>query len=157
MGQAPGKPQPNRVLTDNRRARHEYNFEEIFEAGLVLLGSEVKSLRAGNANLSEAWVRLDPDGAVLVGCHIAPYSEANRNNHEPMRPRRLLLNRHELLKLKRGIQQRGFTVIPVKIYLKGSRIKLEIALAKGKQLHDKRESIKQRDARREMDRARRER
>lgn len=154
MGQAP-KRAPNRVLSDNRRVRHEYTLEETFEAGLSLLGSEVKSLRAGNANLSEAWIRLDPDGAMLVGCHIAPYTEANRMNHEPVRARRLLLNKHELLKLKRGVRQRGNTIVPVKVYLKGSRIKLEIALAKGKKLHDKRESLKQRDAQREMDRARR--
>lgn len=155
MSAAQGKPQPNRVLTDNRRVRHEYLLEDSFEAGLVLLGSEVKSLRAGNANLGEAWIRLDPDGATLVGCHIAPYFEANRMNHEPLRERRLLLHAHELLKLQRGVRQRGYTIVPVKLYLKGARIKLEIALAKGKQLHDKRQALKQRDAKREMERARR--
>jgi SsrA-binding protein len=155
MGQTQGKPQRDRVLIDNRRVRHEYILEESFEAGLVLLGSEVKSLRAGNANLNEAWIRLDRDGALLVGCHIAPYTEASRENHEPMRERRLLLHGHELLKLQKGIRLRGNTIVPVKLYLKGSRIKVEIALAKGKKLHDKRETLRQRDAQREMDRARR--
>ncbi|MEQ1505452.1 MAG: SsrA-binding protein SmpB [Myxococcota bacterium] len=149
-----------RILTDNRRVRHEYHLEETFEAGLALLGSEVKSLRMGNANLTEAWIRIDIRGglivgASLVGAHIAPYTEANRMNHEPMRDRRLLLHGHELVKLHKGVRQRGMTVVPVKLYLKGSRIKVEIALARGKKLHDKRETLKARDARREMDRARR--
>ncbi len=146
------KVDPNavRVLVENRRARHEYHLEELFEAGLALLGSEVKSLRAGQANLAEAWVRLAPDGAWLMGAHIAPYVEANRQNHEPLRPRRLLLHASELAKLERGTKREGMTIVPVRLYLKGSRVKLEIALAKGKKLHDKREAIKERDAKREM-------
>jgi SsrA-binding protein len=144
-----------RVLIENRRVRHEYLLEDSFEAGISLLGSEVKSLRAGNANLAEAWIRLDPVGATLVGSHISPYPQANRQNHEPMRERRLLLHHHELLKLERGVRQKGMTVVPVRLYLKGSRVKLEIALARGKKLHDKRDTLRQRDAQREMDRARR--
>ena len=151
------KPDPDaiRILVDNRRVRHEYLLLDLFEAGLALLGSEVKSLRAGNGNLAEAWVRLAPDGAWLMGCHIAPYVEANRQNHEPVRPRRLLLHDHELAKLERGTKLQGMTIVPVRLYLKGSRIKIEIALAKGKKLHDKRETLKARDAKREMARARR--
>ncbi|MEZ4241874.1 MAG: SsrA-binding protein SmpB [Myxococcota bacterium] len=149
------RPPTVRVLIENRRVRHEYTLEDTFEAGVALLGSEVKSLRAGNANLAEAWIRLDRDGATLVGSHISPYAEANRQNHEPLRERRLLLHSHELLKLERGVRQKGMTVVPVRLYLKGSRVKLEIALARGKKLHDKRESLKERDARREMDRSRR--
>jgi len=144
----------DRVLIDNRRVRHEYELVETLEAGLSLLGSEVKSLRQGNANLAEAYVRLQDEGASLVGCYIAPYAEANRQNHEPVRPRRLLLHRHELTKLERAVKQRGMTVVPVKMYLKDRRIKLEIALARGKKMHDKRHDLKARDARREMDRQR---
>ena len=144
-----------RVLIDNRRVRHDFQLIDTFEAGVALLGSEVKSIRLGNATLGEAYVRIGDDGAWLVGCYIAPYVEANRENHEPTRQRRLLLHRHELLKLERGIRQKGMTVVPVKLYLKGSRIKLEIALARGKQHQDRRQDLKERDARREMDRARR--
>jgi len=150
----PAENPPIRLLIDQRRARFEYHLDEVFEAGIALLGSEVKSLRAGNANLAEAWVSVDESGAWLHGCHIAPYTEANRLNHEPLRKRRLLLHRHEIVKLRRGIHQGGMTVIPLKLYLKGSRIKLEIALAKGKKLHDKREAVKERDARREIARSR---
>ncbi len=154
MARVTGDAAPIRVLIDQRRARFEYHLHEVFEAGIALVGSEVKSLRAGNANLAEAWVSVDETGAWLHGCHIAPYTEANRLNHEPLRKRRLLLHRHEIVKLRRGIAQGGLTAIPVKLYLKGSRIKLEIALAKGKKLHDKRESVKERDARREIARSR---
>jgi SsrA-binding protein len=155
MAQNADKADPIRVLIDNRRVRHEFTLDESFEAGMVLLGSEVKSLRAGNANLAEAWIRIDDRGAALVGCHIAHYVEANRQNHETMRDRRLLLHHHELAKLHRGVRQRGMTVVPVRLYLKGSRIKIEIALGKGKKLHDKRETLRQRDAQKEMNRARR--
>ncbi|MEO0601692.1 MAG: SsrA-binding protein SmpB [Myxococcota bacterium] len=144
----------DRVLIDNRKVRHEYELIETLEAGMALLGSEVKSLRQGNANLTEAYVRLDAAGASLVGCYIAPYAEANRQNHEPVRPRRLLLHRHQLTKLERAVKQRGMTVMPVKMYLKNRRIKLEIALARGKRLHDKRHDLKARDAKREIERQR---
>ena len=139
-----------RVLVDHRRARHEFLLYDVFEAGLALLGSEVKSLRAGQANLAEAWVRLTGDGAWLMGSHIAPYVEANRQNHEPLRPRRLLLHASELAKLDKGVRRDGMTIVPLRLYLKGSLVKVEIALAKGKKLHDKRESIKERDAKREI-------
>lgn len=144
-----------RMLIENRRARHDYQLLEVFEAGISLLGSEVKSIRMGNATLGEAYVRLGDDGAHLVGCYVAPYTEANRENHEPRRPRRLLLHGHELLKLDRGVRQRGMTVVPTKLYLKGSRIKLEVALARGKQHQDRRQDLKERDAKREIERARR--
>lgn len=144
-----------RVLIDNRRIRHEYTLHDTFEAGVSLLGSEVKSLRLGNGNLAEAYVRIERGSAWLVGCHISPYTEANRENHEPRRKRRLLLHRHEILKLDRGVKQKGMTVVPVKLYIKGSRIKLEIALAKGKQHHDRRQDLKARDAQRDIERARR--
>lgn len=138
-----------RSLIDNRRARFEFHLKDHFEAGIALLGSEVKSLRAGRANLQDAWVRLDEDGATLVGLHISTYEEANRNNHEPMRPRRLLLHSHELSKLQKG-KDKGLTIVPTRIYLKGRYIKVEVALAQGKKLHDKRQTIKERDLDREM-------
>jgi len=143
-----------RDLVQNRRAFHEFEILERFEAGLVLVGSEVKSLRAGRANLQEAYVRVAPGGAWLEGCHISPYEQANRMNHEPLRPRQLLLNRAELLKLRRNTTEKGLTIVPLRLYLKGSRVKVEIALARGKKLHDKRHTLKERDAKREIDRAR---
>lgn len=147
-----------RDLVTNRRARHDYEIADTFEAGLALLGSEVKSIRAGRANLQESYVRLDDDlDAWLLGCHISPYEQANRNNHEPVRPRRLLLHRHELRKLHRETRQKGRTIVPLRLYLKGSRIKLEIGLATGRRKADKRHALKEKDARREMARAARER
>ncbi len=142
-----------RDLIVNRKARHDYFLLDEFEAGISLLGSEVKSLRAGNGNLQESHIQLRDDGAWLYGCHISPYEQANRNNHEPLRPRRLLLRKPELEKLRKGTREKGMTIVPTRVYLKGSYIKVEIALAKGKKQHDKRHDIKDRDARREMDRA----
>lgn len=140
-----------RDLLVNRRALHEFFVEDRFEAGIVLLGPEVKSLRQGLANLQEAWIRLDKEGSAwLEGCHISPYREANRFNPEPTRARRLLLRAPELAKLHKGTAEKGLTIIPLRIYLKGRFVKLEIALAKGKKLHDKRATIKERDARKEM-------
>lgn len=143
-----------RALIDNRRARHEYDLGDSFEAGIVLLGSEVKSLRAGRGNLQEAWVRLDEEGATLVGLHISTYEMANRNNHEPLRQRRLLLNHVEINKLRKA-RDKGSTIVPTKIYVKGRFIKVEITLAKGRKMHDKRNAIKERDVTREMRRHRR--
>ena len=140
-----------RDLLVNRRALHEFFVEDRFEAGVVLLGPEVKSLRQGLANLQEAWVRLDKEGSAwLEGCHISPYREAHRFNPEPTRSRRLLLRATELAKLQKGTAEKGLTIIPLRIYLKGRYVKVEIALAKGKKLHDKRATIKDRDARKEM-------
>ena len=137
----------------NRKARHSYEIFDTFEAGLSLLGSEVKSLRGGRANLQEAYVRLDRDGnAELLGCHISPYEAANRNNHEPLRPRRLLLHNHELSKIRKATRERGMTIVPLRMYFKGSRVKLEIGLAKGKKSHDKRHDLKARDAKRDAQR-----
>lgn len=144
----------SRDLIVNRKAWHEFFILDKFEAGLALRGTEVKSLRGGTANLQEAYVRLAPEGAYLEGCHISPYEAGNRFNHEPTRSRRLLLNRHELLRLKRGTAEKGMTIVPLRLYLKGSLVKVEIGLAKGKKLHDKRETLKARDAKREIERGR---
>ena len=141
---------PIKNLIENRKARHEYTILDTFEAGISLLGTEVKSLRAGTGNLKEAFILLKNDGAWLMQCHIPAYTQGNRQNHEPIRPRQLLLHHHELSKLRKGTNQKGMTVVPLRMYLKGHRLKLEIALAKGKKDHDKRQTLKERDAVREM-------
>lgn len=150
-----GEPSNIRTLVTNRRASYDYLLDDRFEAGLSLLGSEVKSLRGGRANLQEAYVRIDPEGAVLVGCHISPYEQANRNNHDPLRERRLLLNRTEMTKLRKATTERGRTIVPTRIYLKGSWVKVEIAVATGKKSHDKRQALKERTAKEEMRRHKR--
>lgn len=148
------KPDKITDLVVNRRARHEYFLLDTFEAGIALLGSEVKSLRNTRGNLHEAFVSVRDGSASLHGCHISPYTQANRNNHEPLRVRRLLLKRSEIDKIDKAIHQKGMTAVPVRIYIKGRLIKVEIALAKGKKLHDKRQTLKKRDAERDMARMR---
>lgn len=141
-----------KLVVTNRRARHDYHLEKPVEAGLVLQGSEVKALRAGKANVQEAFVTVDAGGATLRGLHIAPYEMGGYSNHEPTRPRRLLLNRREIETLRKGTEQQGYTVIPLRLYFKNGRAKVEVALAKGKKLYDKRHDIAERDEQRRMDR-----
>jgi len=142
-----------KVVATNRKACVEYFLVERFEAGLSLMGSEIKSIRAGQISLAEAYIRVDDgDNAFLVEAHIAPYEQANRFNHAPKRTRRLLLHKKEIRELWEAVRQKGVTVVPVRVYLKNGRAKLEIAIAKGKKLHDKREAIARRDAEREKDR-----
>jgi SsrA-binding protein len=141
-----------KVIATNRKAKFEYFLLEHFEAGLALQGSEIKSIRAGQVSLSEAYVNVDGQNAWLVEAHIAPYEQANRFNHDPKRPRRLLLHKKELRELWNAVRQKGVTIIPTRVYLKEGRAKLEIAIAKGKKLHDKREAIARRDAERESER-----
>ena len=142
-----------KVVATNRKAGFEYFLFERFEAGLSLMGSEIKSIRAGQISLAEAYIRVDDgDNAFLVEAHIAPYEQANRFNHVPKRTRRLLLHKKEIRELWEAVRQKGVTVVPVRVYLKNGRAKLEIAIAKGKKLHDKREAIARRDAEREKDR-----
>lgn len=136
----------------NNRARRNYHLFESFEAGLILLGSEVKSLRDGKASLADAYVKVEAGEAWLVGAHIAEYPQANQFNHEAKRTRKLLLSERELKKLMVKVNDKGFSVIPTRIYFKGSWAKVEIAVAKGKKLYDKRETIKQREVDREMHR-----
>ena len=143
-------PEIVKTLVSNRRATFDWFLEDHFEAGLALVGSEVKSLRVGKANLQEAWIKLVDGSAWLVGCHISPYEQANRFNHEPLRERQLLLRQPELAKLWKAIREKGLTIIPVKLYLKGSRIKVEIATAKGKKNYDKRDSIREREVQRDL-------
>lgn len=141
-----------KVVATNRKAKFEYFLVEIFEAGIVLQGSEIKSIRAGQVSLTEAFVQTDGEDAWLHNAHIAPYEPANRYNHDPVRPRRLLLHKKEIRKLWDEVRQKGITIIPTRIYLKAGRAKVEIALARGKKSYDKRETIAKRD--RERDSAR---
>ena len=146
-------PEHVKVVATNRKAGFEYFLFERFEAGLVLQGSEIKSIRAGQISLTEAYVEIvSSSSAWLVEAHIAPYEQANRFNHDPKRRRHLLLHKKQIRELWVAVRQKGVTVVPVKVYLKDGRAKLEIAIAKGKKLHDKRESIARRDAERENER-----
>ncbi|NPV27231.1 MAG: SsrA-binding protein SmpB [Firmicutes bacterium] len=146
-----------KVVAENRRARHDYFIEETYEAGLVLTGTEVKSLRAGKANLKDSYAKVEDGEAFLYNLHISPYEQGNRFNHDPLRTRKLLLNKSEINRLFGKTQQQGLTLVPLKLYFKRGRAKLELALARGKKLHDKREDIAERDARREIQRAIRDR
>ena len=141
-----------KVVATNRKARFEYFLLEHYEAGLSLQGSEIKSIRAGQVSLAEAYVRVEGRQAWLMEAHIAPYAQANRYNHEPKRPRRLLLHKKELRELWDAVRLKGVTIVPTRVYLKEGRAKLEIAIAKGKKLHDKRQVIAQREAEREIKR-----
>jgi len=136
----------------NRRARHEYHVEETLEAGLVLTGTEIKSIRAGRANLAEAYARIERGEAWLIGAHIAPYEQASRFNHEPTRTRKLLLHRDQIAELARKTQTRGYTLVPLRLYLRDGLAKVELGLARGRKAHDKRRVIAERDARRELER-----
>lgn len=141
-----------KVVATNRKASHEYFLFERFEAGLALRGSEIKSIRAGQVSLAEAYVNIDGREAWLIDAHIAPYEQASIFGHEPRRPRKLLLHRTEIRQLWNEVRQKGVTIIPLRVYLKNGRAKLEIAVAKGKKLYDKRETIARRDSEREIER-----
>jgi SsrA-binding protein len=141
-----------KVLATNRKAKHEYFLLDTYEAGLVLKGSEIKSIRAGQVSIAQAYVSVDGNEAWLVNSHIAPYNQASINNHDPLRTRKLLLHRREISKLSDKVRQKGATVVPLRIYLKDGKAKIEIALAKGKKQYDKRAEIAKRDAELEMDR-----
>lgn len=138
-------PEEFKVLATNRKAGFEYFLLERFEAGLSLQGSEIKSIRAGQVSLNEAYVRIETNEAWLVEAHIATYAQANRMNHITKRPRRLLLHKKEIRKLWDAVRLKGVTIVPIKIYIKDGRAKLEISIAKGKNLHDKRDTIAKRD------------
>lgn len=146
------KPSGVKVVARNRKATHEYFILDRLEAGLVLQGSEIKSVRAGQVSLAEAYVRVDGNEAWLMDAHIAPYDQASIYNHEPRRPRKLLLHRSEIRSLWDEVRQKGMTIVPLELYLKDGRAKVEIAVAKGKKLYDKREAIARRDAGRDMER-----
>jgi SsrA-binding protein len=146
-----------KVIATNRKARHEYQFHDTYEAGLVLKGSEIKSIRAGRVSLQEGFVLFDGGEAWLVNVHIAQYDPASQQNHEPKRRRKLLLHRREIERLQSRAQEKGYTVVPTKLYLKDGRAKVEIALARGKKLYDKRQTMAKRDSKRQVERALKER
>src|SRR4030043_2062964 len=141
-----------KVVARNRRARHEFFILETFESGIAWRGSEIKSVRAGQISLAEAYVRIDENEAWLEDAHIAPYEQASIFNHEPLRPRKLLLHSGEIRKLWNTVRQKGVTIIPLSVYLKNGRAKVDIATAKGKKLYDKRAEIAKRETQREIDR-----
>jgi SsrA-binding protein len=143
----------DKTLVQNRRARHEYFIEETFEAGMELAGTEVKSLRLGNANMGDAYAAVRDGELWLLGMHISPYEKGNIYNKEPIRNRRLLMHKREIKRLGGQVQQKGYSLIPLRLYLKGNRVKLELGLARGKKLYDKREDDAERDAKRDMERA----
>jgi SsrA-binding protein len=142
-----------KIIARNRKAKFEYELLEIFEAGIELKGSEIKSIRAGQVSLSEAYVRTNGKQAWLVGAHIAPYEQANVFNHDPERDRRLLLHKREIKSLWEAVRLKGVTIVPTMVYLRNGLAKVEIALAKGKRIYDKRQAIKKRDMDRDVERA----
>ncbi len=140
-----------KTIALNRRAHHDFTITETFEAGLVLTGTEIKSIRAGKANLSDAYARIEGGEAWLIGAHIAPFEQANRYNHEPKRIRKLLLHRSEIDELMGRAQAKGLTVVPLRLYITGKgKAKVELGLARGKQLHDRRRDIAERESRRDI-------
>ncbi len=140
-----------KTIATNRKARHEYHILETLEAGLVLTGTEVKSLRQGRANLKDSYATVRDGEVFLLNTHISPYDHGNINNHDPLRERKLLLHRREIRKLIGKVQEKGLTLIPLRLYFKRGKAKVELALAKGKKIYDKRADIAKRDARREME------
>ncbi len=143
-----------RIIAENRKARHDYSIHETYEAGIALTGTEVKSLRAGRANMRDSYAQLTRAAEVFVyNLHISPYEQGNIFNHEPLRPRRLLLHRAEIRRLIGKVREKGYTLVPLKMYFAHGLVKLELALATGKKLYDKRQDMAQKDARREMERA----
>jgi SsrA-binding protein len=143
---------PEHTVALNRRARHDYAIDETIEAGLVLTGTEIKSIRAGRVNLAEAYARIERGEAWLIGAHIATYEQGNRNNHEPTRTRKLLLHRDQIAELVGRTQAKGQTLVPLRLYIRDGRAKLELGVARGKKTHDKRRTIAERDMRRELER-----
>jgi SsrA-binding protein len=143
------RPRPDALIADNRKARHDYHLLEEFEAGIALVGTEVKAMREGRAQLRDSYCRIEGGEAYLIGAHVEQYSHAGSSAHDPARPRKLLLHAAELNKLIGKTTEKGLTIVPLRLYFKHGRVKLAIALAKGKKAYDKRETIKRREAERE--------
>ena len=142
-----------KVVTTNRKAFHDYTIFEKYEAGIVLTGTEIKSIRSSAVNLKDSFCKIDDNEIFLYNCHISPYENGNRYNHTPTRTRKLLLTKKEILKMQTKVKKDGYTIVPLEIYFKQGLAKIEIGLAKGKKLHDKRDDIAKKDQKREMDRA----
>ncbi len=145
-----------KIIAKNRQAHHLYFIEDKYEAGIELVGTEVKSVRAGAVNLKDSWISIEKGEAFVKGMHISPYEQGNIFNRDPLRVRKLLLHKQEIRKLLAQVQQKGYSIVPLSLYFKGSRIKMELALVKGKNLHDKRASAAERDAKMDIARAVRE-
>jgi SsrA-binding protein len=142
---------PDQTVTVNRRARHDYAIEETLEAGIVLTGTEIKSVRAGKVNLSDAYARVERGEAWLIGAHIAPYEQGNRFNHDPTRTRKLLLHRDQIGELGGRLAAKGLTIVPLRLYIRKGLAKLELGIGRGKRAYDKRRAIRERDARRQLE------
>jgi len=140
-----------RTLAENRKARHDYFIEDTYECGLALVGTEVKSIRMGKVNIKDSYAKVKNGEAYVVGMHVSPYEQGNIFNRDPFRERKLLLHKREILKLQALSQAEGYSLIPLELYLKDGRVKLELAVAKGKKLYDKRHDIAERDAKRQME------
>ena len=147
----------DRVVTSNRRAHHEFFIVETIEAGIALTGTEIKSIRDGKITISEAYARIEQGELWLIGAHVSPYSHGNRANHDPDRPRKLLVHRRQIADLREAIEQKGMTIVPLRVVLRRGRAKVEIGVARGKKLYDKRQASAERDARRDVERAMRDR
>ena len=141
-----------KTIADNRKARHDYFLLESYEAGIELTGTEVKSIREGGLNLKDSWISIDDGEAYIKQMHISPYEKGNILNKDPLRTRKLLMHKREIMKLLGQVKQDGLTLIPISVYFKGSRVKVQVGLCKGKKLHDKRDAMAQRDAKRTIDR-----
>lgn len=142
-----------KVITTNRKAFHDFNIFEKYDAGIVLTGTEIKSIRKSAINLKDSFCKIEDNEIFLYNCHISPYEQGNRFNHEAERTRKLLLTKKEILKMQNKVKQDGYTIVPLEVYILKGFAKIQIGLAKGKKLHDKRDSIAKRDQQREMDRA----
>lgn len=155
---APARSGGEKLVTVNRKAYHDYQIEEELEAGIALTGTEIKSIRAGRVNLRDAYARIENGELWLIGCHVSPYQQAgNFFNHEPDRPRKLLVHRQELNYLREKVQAKGYTLVPLRMALRNGRAKVDIGLGRGKKLYDKRDAMAERDARRDVERAMRNR
>ena len=142
-----------KIISTNKKAFHDYFVEERYECGIVLFGTEVKSIRLGKVNLKESWAQIRKDEIWVEGMHISPYEQGNIFSRDPLRPKKLLLHKKEILKLNSLVMRQGYTLVPLEVYLKDGRMKMQLGLCKGKQLHDKRSSLAKRDSDREIQRA----
>ena len=142
-----------KIISNNKKAYHDYFILNTYEAGVELKGTEIKSVRLGNVNLKDAFVRIKDNEAFIENMHISPYSHGNRFNHEPLRTRKLLLHKKQIKKLQKEVKENGLTIVPTKLYFNTSKLKVEIALARGKKLYDKRQDLKAKDAKRDVERA----
>ena len=142
-----------KIVSQNKKAFHDYFILDTYEAGIELKGTEIKSIRLGNVNLKDSFIRIKNNEAFIENMHIAPYEQGNLFNHEPLRTRKLLLHKKQIQKLQKEVKENGLTIVPTKVYFNTSKLKVEIALAKGKKLYDKRQSLKEKDAKRDVERA----